>query len=164
RGHQDGRRRQQPRQADARLPLVQEGALAARDPGDGAQRRQVRAGSPLAARHQLHHRRVPSQEAQGPGLVGVAWAAAISLLAAPIQKYVPSFPEKPWPITARQLLCHQAGIRHEADEEWGSTKHYTNLDDALLMFKDDPLGFPPGTKAEYSTFGFNLLGSVVEGA
>ena len=27
--------RQQPRQADARLPLVQEGALAAGDPGDG---------------------------------------------------------------------------------------------------------------------------------
>ena len=36
RRHQDGRRRQQPRQADARLSLVQARAVAARDPGDGA--------------------------------------------------------------------------------------------------------------------------------
>jgi CubicO group peptidase (beta-lactamase class C family) len=85
-------------------------------------------------------------------------------LDAPVQKYVPSFPEKPWPITPRQLLCHQAGIRHEADEEWGSTHHYTNLDEALEMFQNDPLLFAPGTRAAYSTYGFNLLGSVVEGA
>ena len=38
RRHQDGRRRQQPGQADARLSLVQAGALAARDPGDGEER------------------------------------------------------------------------------------------------------------------------------
>jgi CubicO group peptidase (beta-lactamase class C family) len=85
-------------------------------------------------------------------------------LDAPVQRYVPSFPEKPWPITSRQLLCHEAGIRHEADEEWGSTRHYASLDEALEMFQDDALLFPPGTKAQYSTYGFNLLGSVVEGA
>jgi CubicO group peptidase (beta-lactamase class C family) len=33
-------------------------------------------------------------------------------LDAPIQKYVPSFPQKPWPITTRQLAGHLAGIRH----------------------------------------------------
>ena len=33
-------------------------------------------------------------------------------LDAPIQKYCPRFPEKPWPITARKLLCHQSGIVH----------------------------------------------------
>jgi serine beta-lactamase-like protein LACTB len=85
-------------------------------------------------------------------------------LDAPVQKYAPGFPDKPWPVTTRQLLCHQSGIRHEQDEEWGSTRHYTSLDEALEMFKDDPLGFPPGTRAEYSTYGFNLLGNVVEGA
>jgi serine beta-lactamase-like protein LACTB, mitochondrial len=85
-------------------------------------------------------------------------------LDAPVQKYVPSFPDKPWPITTRQLLGHQGGIRHEADEEWGSTRHYASVEDALEMFKGDPLEFPPGTKAQYSTYGFNLLGSVVEGA
>jgi serine beta-lactamase-like protein LACTB len=85
-------------------------------------------------------------------------------LDAPIQKYVPDFPDKGAPITARQLLCHQSGIRHVQDGEWGSTRHYTNLVAALEVFKDDPLLFAPGTRAEYSTYGFSLLGAVIEGA
>lgn len=83
-------------------------------------------------------------------------------LDAPVQKYVPSFPEKQAPITTRQLLCHQSGIRHEAEDEWGSTRHYNHVCDALEIFKDDPLLFVPGLRAEYSTYGFNLLGCVVE--
>ena len=31
-------------------------------------------------------------------------------LDAPVWRYCPEFPEKPWPVTARQLLCHQGGI------------------------------------------------------
>ena len=72
RRHQDGRRRQQPGQADARLSLVQEGAVAARDPGDGEERAEVRDRGLVPPRHQLHHRGVPAQEAEGPGLAGVA--------------------------------------------------------------------------------------------
>ena len=33
-------------------------------------------------------------------------------LDAPIQKYCPAFPVKPWPITPRLILGHLAGIRH----------------------------------------------------
>src|SRR5229473_521372 len=32
-------------------------------------------------------------------------------LDAPVQKYCPSFPEKPWPISTRQVLGHLGGIR-----------------------------------------------------
>ena len=47
-------------------------------------------------------------------------AAAVGLLSerarldldAPVQRYVPSFPEKEWPISTRQLMAHTAGIRH----------------------------------------------------
>src|SRR5262245_27709804 len=38
-------------------------------------------------------------------------------LDAPIQKYCPKFPEKPWPVTARELLAHLAGVRHYNDAE-----------------------------------------------
>ncbi len=86
-------------------------------------------------------------------------------LDAPVQKYVPSFPRKQWPLTIRDLLRHQGGIRHYRDDsEMNSTRHYTELGDALRIFREDLLVFEPGTRYLYSTFGYNLLGAAVEGA
>ncbi len=85
-------------------------------------------------------------------------------LDAPVQKYVPGFPRKPWPITTRQLLAHLGGIRHYAEGEFQSTRHYESLTGALAIFKDDPPVHEPGTRYLYSTYGYNLLGCVVEGA
>lgn len=87
-------------------------------------------------------------------------------LDAPIQKYVPTFPEKPWPVTARRLLGHLAGVRHYSGgpSEFNSTRHYTDLTATLGIFKTDPLRHEPGTKYLYSTYGYSLLGAAVEGA
>ena len=85
-------------------------------------------------------------------------------LDAPIQRYVPAFPEKQWPITARQLLCHQSGIRNWTEEEFHNTRRYTSLEGALAPFRDDPLLFEPGTSTQYSSYGYTLLGAAVEGA
>jgi len=86
-------------------------------------------------------------------------------LDAPIQRYCPAYPEKPWPVTARQLLGHLAGIRHYARPgESTGTQHYFTIEDSLALFKKDPLLHEPGTKYEYSTFGFSILGCAVEGA
>src|SRR6266550_277966 len=86
----------------------------------------------------------------------------------PIQKYVPTFPTKPWPITTRQLLGHLSGIRNYKQNEFpnqaDSTRFYSSLTEALSMFKDDPLDFEPGTKYSYTTYGYTLLGTVIEGA
>lgn len=85
-------------------------------------------------------------------------------LDAPIQRYVPSFPAKPWPVTLRQLLSHQSGIRHYKGDEFASTRHYGSVREALAIFADDPLEHEPGTKYLYSTYGFNLAGAAVEAA
>lgn len=85
-------------------------------------------------------------------------------LNAPVQKYVPSFPEKPWPVTSRLLLGHLAGIRHYQGDEANSTRYYPTLTEGLSLFKDDPLLHEPGTKYAYTSYGFNLLGCAVEGA
>jgi CubicO group peptidase (beta-lactamase class C family) len=86
-------------------------------------------------------------------------------LDAPIQQYVPSFPEKPWPVTARQLLSHMGGIRHyHSPEEVFSTRHYAHLADALRIFAAEPLVAEPGTAFHYSTYGYVLLGVAVEAA
>jgi CubicO group peptidase (beta-lactamase class C family) len=85
-------------------------------------------------------------------------------LDAPIQRYVPDFPEKPWPITTRQLGGHLAGIRHYKPGEFLSQKHYDSVRASLAIFENDPLLFEPGTKFAYSSYGWNLLSAVVEGA
>ena len=86
-------------------------------------------------------------------------------LDAPIQKYCPAFPEKPWPVTARQLLAHLGGVRHyQKPGESSGTTHYFGVGDSLAVFKDDPLLHEPGTKFSYTTFGYSVLGCAIEGA
>ena len=85
-------------------------------------------------------------------------------LDAPIQKYVPSFPEKEHPITTRQLGGHLAGIRHYQGDENFIRDAYPTVLDGLSIFADDPLLHEPGTAYAYTSYGFNLLSAVVEGA
>ena len=81
-----------------------------------------------------------------------------------VRRYVPSFPPKRAPLTARQLGGHLAGVRHYRGAEALSTTHYRSLAQSLRIFKDDPLVAPPGTEFSYSSYGFNLLGAAIEGA
>jgi CubicO group peptidase (beta-lactamase class C family) len=86
-------------------------------------------------------------------------------LDAPIQKYCPTFPSKQWTITTRQLLSHQSGIRdYRDDAESINTRHYNSIDQALGQFAADPLQFEPGAKMQYTSYGYILLGCVIEGA
>jgi len=85
-------------------------------------------------------------------------------LDAPIQKYCPAFPEKQWKVTARQLLIHFAGVRHNRLDEVVTTKHYRNIQEAIGSFKDDPLLHEPDSRYFYSTPGYTLLGCAIEGA
>lgn len=86
-------------------------------------------------------------------------------LDAPVQKYCPAFPQKQWTITARHLLSHTSGIRHyKSIDEVLSTRHFGSLVESLDFFKNEPLLFEPGTQFSYTTFGYVLLGCVIEGA
>ena len=85
-------------------------------------------------------------------------------LDAPIQRYVPSFPEKGAPITARQLMSHTAGIRAYRGDEIASTRHYATLGSALAIFAADSLMHAPGAGYTYSTYGYTLLGVAEEAA
>lgn len=83
-------------------------------------------------------------------------------LDSPIQKYVPSFPLKKYPITIRELLSHMTGIRHYQGEEFNSSRPYKSLTEALDIFKNDSLLQKPGEKQIYSTYGYTLLGVMME--
>lgn len=79
-----------------------------------------------------------------------------------IHKYLPQFPKKRWPITLRQLLSHQSGIRHYRGDDLDNTRHFSSVTAGLEMFAKDPLLFQPGTRTLYSSYGFNLAGAVIE--
>lgn len=84
---------------------------------------------------------------------------------ASVRQYVPEFPKKRWTVTSRQLLGHLGGIRHyKSPQETVATQFYPSLSDALETFRDDPLLHEPGSAFRYTTFGYNLLGNVAEGA
>jgi serine beta-lactamase-like protein LACTB len=90
-------------------------------------------------------------------------------LDAPVQKYCPAFPQKEWPITSRELLGHLGGIRHYNSDGKGdipedSARHFATMEESLQVFANDPLVAQPGTKFNYSTYGYTLLGCVLEGA
>lgn len=96
--------------------------------------------------------------------LGLLWESGDLDWDAPVRKYVPAFPEKKWPFTVRQLASHQAGIRTYRGNEYYSKKYYRNTMESLVIFKNDSLQFKPGTKFLYSTYGYTLLGAVIQGA
>ncbi len=98
------------------------------------------------------------------GALGVLVEEGRLDLDAPVQRYVPSFPEKRWPITTRQLAGHVAGVRHYRGGEAESRNHYDNVLDALGIFAADSLLFEPGTAYSYSSYGWNLISAVIQDA
>lgn len=85
-------------------------------------------------------------------------------LDAPVRTYVPSWPEKRWPVTTRQVAGHIAGIRHYRGMENFSAVPYGTVLSGLEIFQDDSLISEPGTGYSYSSYGWNLISAVIEGA
>ena len=87
----------------------------------------------------------------------------------PVQRYCSAFPQKPWPVTTRELLAHMGGVRGFHSEngisaELFSDVHYDRVADSIALFANDPLVAQPGTRYEYSNYGYDLVGCVLESA
>jgi serine beta-lactamase-like protein LACTB len=82
-----------------------------------------------------------------------------------IQKYVPEFPKKQWPITVRQLMSNVAGIIHYSGEEADvPSGHCERAVEGVASFAGKPLLFEPGTEYRYSTYGHVLVSAAIEAA
>ncbi len=84
----------------------------------------------------------------------------------PIQKWIPDFPEKKYPITVGNILTHTSGIRHYnghlKKDQQRHGKNFKTYTDALSIFKDDDLLYEPGTEFLYSSYGFNMVQGILE--
>lgn len=97
--------------------------------------------------------------------IGLLYQEGTLELDAPVQRYVPDFPRKPeGEITTRLLAGHLGGIRHYEGQEFLSNTHYPTVSAGLSIFADDPLVAAPGTTYFYTSYGWNLISAVIEGA
>ncbi len=86
-------------------------------------------------------------------------------LDAEVQTYVPYFPKKQWPVTVRQVLGHLGGISHYKNyEQEGHIKVRKSTREAVAIFENFGLVAEPGTRYSYSSYGYNLLGAIIEAA
>ena len=85
-------------------------------------------------------------------------------LDARVRHVLPSFPQKKYPVTIRQLAGHLGGIRHYRGDEYYNQVTYPNIRAVLELFQEDPLAFEPGTAFLYSSHGYTLLSAVLEEA
>lgn len=81
-----------------------------------------------------------------------------------IRSIDPGLPEHYDAVTVRDLVRHTAGVRHYATGEIAVPDYYETLEDALEVFINDPLLNAPGEAYNYSTYGYTLLGHVIEKA
>ncbi|MEO1517857.1 MAG: serine hydrolase domain-containing protein [Bacteroidota bacterium] len=81
-----------------------------------------------------------------------------------IQTYLPNFPKKEkGEITIRQLLSHTSGMSaYDGKKEVQNEKHFDSLDDAMAIFINRPLLFEPGSAYAYTTYGYVILGKIIE--
>lgn len=92
-------------------------------------------------------------------------------LDADVRELVPEFPEKPWPVTARQLMGHLGGVVHysngkviRSEVKYDVEHPFESVILALDRFRESPLVAEPGTRYSYTTHGYMLLGAAVERA
>lgn len=84
-------------------------------------------------------------------------------LDAPVQAQRPWLGGR-WPaMTPRQLAAHISGLPHyrDGDEALGN-RHFRSGREAVAIFADRDLLSPPGTSYHYSSWGYTLLGTLIE--
>ena len=82
-----------------------------------------------------------------------------------IQKYVPEFRKKDWPVTVRQLMGHTSGVRNDGGDEGPLFGERCRRPvDAMRFFADRELLFQPGSQYAYSSYGWIVLSAAIEAA
>ncbi len=92
-------------------------------------------------------------------------AAGKLQLDAPIGRYLPDYPNKDAAtrVTVRHLLTHTGGTGDFFGPDFDAhRKTLRTHEDFVALFGPRPLRFAPGTRFEYSNYGFLILGAIID--
>lgn len=83
-----------------------------------------------------------------------------------LAKLLPDYPSRDIArrVTVRQLLAHTSGIAQGFDLDRSFRRGFRTVKEYLPTTAVDSLHFEPGTRLEYSNYGYLLLGAIVERA
>lgn len=87
-----------------------------------------------------------------------------------VKDYVPYASEELSKLTVEQLASHTSGIRNYGMcpcfpiWEFYDNNGYNSIRESISIFNNDKLLFEPSTDFSYSTYNYNLLSGVIEGA
>jgi CubicO group peptidase (beta-lactamase class C family) len=84
----------------------------------------------------------------------------------PIGKWLPDYPNKEiaGKVTVHHLLAHTSGLKEANTPDNSFRRGFRTVKDYLPTTPGDTLKFEPGTKLEYSNYGYMLLGAIIEKA
>lgn len=85
-------------------------------------------------------------------------------LDAPLGQYLPDYPDAATrAVTIHQLLTHTGGTGDIFGPEFDARREQLRtIGDYLKLYGSRPPAFPPGSRYEYSNYGYVLLGAVIE--
>jgi CubicO group peptidase (beta-lactamase class C family) len=105
-----------------------------------------------------------SKSLTAAGLVALADAGLLDL-DAPVERYVPAFPYPGRGVTLRRIASHQSGLADEiATRLHSTTEHFATVEAAYATLREERLVCKPGSRAEYATGSYTLLGRAMEAA
>ncbi|WP_136481260.1 serine hydrolase domain-containing protein [Cognatitamlana onchidii] len=87
-----------------------------------------------------------------------------------VKEFVPYVNEKLSNLTVEQLASHTSGIRNYSTclclpiWEFYDNDKYSSIKESISIFNNDKLLFEPGSDFSYSTYNYNLLSAMMEGA
>src|SRR5215207_8644210 len=93
----------------------------------------------------------------GEAIVQLAERGKIDL-DAEIQTYVPDYPKQKWPVTVRNLLTHTGAGQTGS----GLGTEQVSTKEVVARISKYPIQYEPGTRFDYQTSGYNLLGAAIE--
>lgn len=85
-------------------------------------------------------------------------------LEAPLGRYLPDYPDAATrAVTVHQLLTHTGGTGDIFGPEFDARREQLRtIGDYLQLYGSRPPAFPPGSRYEYSNYGYLLLGAMIE--